>query len=252
MALEESLRELQSRIGPLERLIEVFAGSLDAPKLRHSLSDRGFRYDAPDVRHFCLLKAVRVVSALNAAFELARNGYTQEIAALMRTLIECSKHIEYVLDIDESEEHRSNVQKYVREFFEDSRRDGEAEIKSVLVREGVVNAQLGKTLDKMAEQYGDTQDRIPADKRYWKVSRAFSLYVHARYPECMDLYGGRPGQFHLRGMSGTSKDAENLEQLESFIETASNTFVIIIQQLKLRDLVADDPMVVAWYKSRME
>ena len=99
-----------------------------------SPNEGGFRYDAPDVRHFCLLKAVRVVSALNASFELAKWGYTQEIAALMRILVECTRHIEYVLDPDDSEEHQSNVRKYVREFFEDSRRDTEAEIKGVLMR----------------------------------------------------------------------------------------------------------------------
>jgi hypothetical protein len=30
----------------------------------------------------------------------------------------------------------------------------------------------------------------------------------------MDLYGGRPGQFHLHGMNGTPKEGENLEILQ--------------------------------------
>ena len=63
MALEASLRELQSGISPLERLIEVFAATLESPRLQRNGSLLGFRYEAPDVRHFCLLKAVRVVSS---------------------------------------------------------------------------------------------------------------------------------------------------------------------------------------------
>jgi hypothetical protein len=59
----------------------------------------------------------------------------------------------------------------------------------------------------------------------------------------MDLYGGRPGRFHIHGTKGTLKDAENLAQLESSIETASNTFVVMIQQLQLQDVVEGDPAV---------
>src|ERR1700756_1369845 len=57
---------------------------LAQPRMRRINSDRGYRFDEPTTHHFCLLKAVRVVSALNASIELARRGYTQEIAVLMR------------------------------------------------------------------------------------------------------------------------------------------------------------------------
>ncbi|MGA3310525.1 MAG: hypothetical protein ABSD08_18225 [Xanthobacteraceae bacterium] len=246
MAIEKYLQALESRVAPLERVIELFAASLEEPKLRHH--EIGFRYDAPDIRHFCLIKAVRVVSALNASFELARKGYTQEVATLMRTLVDGGRQIEYVLDSDDSEEHRSNVQKLVREFFEDSGRDSEAEIKSVLVRDKVINEQLGKTLDKIAAQHGDTRNRVPAKELFFKTSRTYSLYVHSRYPECM-VYGGRPGRFHVRGMSGTPKDGENLEQLEVFVTVANTTFILMVQGLNLRALVDSDPMLAEWHRN---
>ena len=117
MLFEAALEGLQARIAVLESVIELFSDLLPAPKLFVSETVRGFRYENPDVRHFCLLKAARTVSALNASLELARKGYTQEIAALMRIVAECTRHIEYVLDIDRSAEHRSNVEKYLRDFF---------------------------------------------------------------------------------------------------------------------------------------
>jgi hypothetical protein len=76
--------------------------------------------------------------------------------------------------------------------------------------------------------------------------------VHAKYPECMDMYGGTPGHFHLKGMGGTPKDIENMEQIASSIETASNAFVILIQQLKLMDLLIDDETLSTWYRERLE
>ena len=71
MSMERFWRALELRIAPLERVVEVFAASLSQPKRYEEELDRGFRYDAPNVRHFCLLKAARVVSALNASVYLA-------------------------------------------------------------------------------------------------------------------------------------------------------------------------------------
>jgi hypothetical protein len=157
-----------------------------------------------------------------------------------------------VLDIDDSETFRSDVRKLVREFFEDLERDPEAEIKSVLVRDKVINEQLGKTLDKMAEIHGDAKIRPPAAKMLFTSSRALSLYVHARYLECMDLYGGRPGRFHLRGMSGTPKDEEIVQVLETFVAVANTTFILMVQGLNLRGLVSGDPILARWYNGWMD
>jgi hypothetical protein len=96
--LAAQLQALRSRVDPLEKLVHAFAERLPAPLRYHSgQRHHGFRYGKPDVRHFCLLKAVRAVSALNAAIELARCGYVQEIAVLIRTVIESTTHIEFVL-----------------------------------------------------------------------------------------------------------------------------------------------------------
>jgi hypothetical protein len=248
MFFENALVALQARVATLEDVIEIFSDLLPAPKLRVSTTERGFGYESPDVRHFCLLKAVRVVSALNAAFELARKGYVQELAALMRILTECTRHIEYVLDADDGEDHQSNVAKYLDEFFDDIERNPEAEIKGVLIRERIVNEQLGKTLDRIAAQYGQAANRIPAAQLLYRSSRAFSFYIHARYPESMDLYGGRPGRWHLRGMSGTPKDRENLAVLDMFTTTASTTFVLMVQGIpELREKVLKKPPLRQWY-----
>jgi hypothetical protein len=188
MLFEGALGGLQARVVILESVIEIFSSLLAPPKLFVSEAAKGFRYEDADVRHFCLLKAARTVSTLNASLELARKGYTQEIAALMRIVTECTRHVDYVLDRDDSAEHKSNVEKYLRDFFEDTQREPQATIKSVLIREKVINEQLGKTLDRISMECGDTAERVPAAQLFHRSSRSFSFYVHARYPEAMDLY----------------------------------------------------------------
>lgn len=251
MSVEKSLQELRLKIDPLERFVLAVADSMAQPGFYSKISDRGFRYESPNLRHFCLLKAVRVVSALNASAELVRCGYTQEFAVLMRTLVECTTHIEYVFDINDAPEHRAAVEEYVKDFFADSERGAGTEVRKAQVPQKKVHESLGRTLDEIAEALGRSEQRRPAAELYWKIYRVYSNYVHAKYPEIMDMYGGRPGRFHLRGMSGTPKDAENLETLRSCIETATNAMVIMIQSLRLCDLVEADRVLKAWYAKRM-
>jgi hypothetical protein len=252
MDIELPLLALQGRVSTLEKVVQLIAGTLDEPVFRQINSDRGFRFEKPDIRHFCVLKAVRVVSALNASIVLAREGYTQEIGVLMRTLAEFATHIEFVLNTDDSEEHRTKVTQYMEAFFADTRRDPEAEIKKAQIPQGAVHASLGKTLDKLAEEQGSTDGRVPAANLYSKIYRIFSNYVHGKYPEIMDCFGGRPGKFHLRGMSGTRKDAENLATIDSFITTASNSLIFIIQGLGMRALLQSDQALARWYSETVE
>src|SRR5258708_903337 len=98
----------------------------------------------------------------------------------------------------------------------------------------------------------ETEGRTPAERLYFDTYRLFSNYVHAKYPECMDLYGGRPGQFHLHGMNGTPKEGENLEILQTFTATLMNCFVRMIQGLNLQRFVEADAVIGTWSKKIFE
>jgi hypothetical protein len=104
MSIEAGLNALQEDVEPLERIIRLFAAKLGAPVLQ--MTPAGFRYSSPDVRHFCLLKAARALSDFNACVELARKGYLQEVCVLIRTMVECTRHLEYVIEPYGSEGHR--------------------------------------------------------------------------------------------------------------------------------------------------
>jgi hypothetical protein len=247
LSIDAALDILSDALDPHERLIRLFAASLGSPIFQESEDERAFRYASPDVRHFCLLKAIRALSATTACIELARKGYAQEIAVLIRTLVECTTHIEFVLEDGDDEKHRAMVQKYVTDFFADQRRNPSAEIRKAQVRQHLVHAALGKSLDAM-EGVAETEGRRPAERLYSNVYRIYSNFVHAKYPECMDLYGGKLGQFHVRGMSGTIKDGENLETLQSFTVTLSICFARMIQRCNLYRFVESDPIIKAWYE----
>src|SRR5271169_6239958 len=86
MTFDNDLERLRERVFPLARFVHAFAASLPTPTMQKR--EHGFRYEQPDYRHFCLLRAARIVSALNASLELTNVSYPQEIGVLLRTIQE--------------------------------------------------------------------------------------------------------------------------------------------------------------------
>jgi hypothetical protein len=134
----------------------------------------------------------------------------------------------------------------IADYFADSFRTPDGKRKRSKMLQGDVHRKIGEQLDKFADK---SIGRKPAEQLYSNVYQTFSYYVHGRYPESMDLYGGIPGRFHLSGMLNTPKDAENLIILDSEITSASLCFMDIVQRLDLRSIVASDAMLTKWYSS---
>jgi len=107
--------------------------------------------------------------------------------------------------------------------LEDAHRPAEPASKKAKLVQKKVHEIVGSRLDKVAlSEGGDGKSRKPADQLLFNIYQIFSYYVHGRYPESMDLYGGRPGRFHLHGMNGTPKDGENIVILEHQMKMGEN------------------------------
>ena len=252
MDMNAALQSLQEELEPLERLLQLFSASLDQPKLVATGDGRSYRYEHPNIRHFCLLKAAVALTTLNAAIELARLGYIFQVNALIRVVVECTTHLEFVVDLSRDAEHVERVEKYIKAYFADYDRDPSVPFQKPPIKQGTVNATIGKTLDEIAAQFEEPEGRKPAAGAYFSVYRAFSNFIHARYPESIDLYGNRPGYFHTHGMSGTRKDEEMIATLEPIIGTTSNVFAHMVSALKQRGLISGDPVVAAWHRDRVK
>ena len=160
-------------------------------------------------------------------------------------------HIEFVLDPSAAAEHRAKVDEYIRLYFADYERDPGAPFQKPPINQRLVNTTIGKTLDDIASQFEEVENRKPAAQAYYGVFRVFSNFVHGRYPETVDLYGGIPGHFHVHGMSGTRKDTEMIETLRPIVGTVSNVFAHMVQGLSLGRFVEADPIIARWYQGRI-
>jgi hypothetical protein len=243
---DREIVRLADRMIPLERFVHGLCDQFEPPFLFRSVDERGFRYESPDFRHFCLLRCCRIVSALNASIGLARLGYTQEIGVLLRTVLEYTSQVEYVLiNRNADGDPTGKAALFVSSFFGDDRRTGpKKDGKRAKLRQEDVHDAIGANLDELNEAAG----RRPASELMSHVYLVFSNYVYGRYPETMDLFGGTPGRFHLNGMRGTPKDEENIETLDTLITSASNCLLQVAQMLRLRSLVSSDKILADWYR----
>jgi hypothetical protein len=251
--LELQLKEFRLRIEPLERFIYALADSLPTPLYYDSGKQHfGFRYGKPDSRHFCLLKGVRAVSGLNAAIELVRSGYTQEFHVLLRTIDEYKTHIQFILhSLDDRGDLTAEAEKYVKEYFADYVRNSADDFKRPRLRQGAIHKSIGSVVKSGVEKTERAEEfkGIAPDELLSNIFLNLSNYVHARYPEVMDLYGGSPLRFHLRGMSGTPKDVENVEMLDTYITSVSLALKLLVQKFNLSTMIGRDAILATWYRN---
>lgn len=241
----KELDRLRDRIEPLARLLHSLTFKLDRPSLVRRGRHRGYRYSQPSLHHFCLLRGARVVSALNASIELANAGYSQEVQTLLRTMVEYTTQIDFMLaSIDKDGALSADAAEFISSYFEDDSRDNPTTGRRTKLAQKSVHEKIGARLDS----FSDDKTKSPAEKLLSSVYMRFSNYVHARYPESMDMYGGMPGRFHVTGMRHTPKDVENLAVLDTMITTASNCFIGMVQDLPLYSLIASDEVLDRWYR----
>ena len=243
----QALDDLRARIYPLARFVHEYAGTFDHPL--KDQAEAGYRFTNPGVGHFCLLRACRVVSALNAMIALGEGGFTQEIGILFRTVYEAYTQIEAAMaQLRKDGAVGGEVATFIADYFGHDKRRNMDQAKRSNLSQRTVNELIGAQLEPFSTIPRDDPEWKSAAERLASLNRVFSNYVHGRYPETMDLYGGIPGRFHLTGMRGTPKDWENLETISTIITSASHCFVSVVQTLDLREMLKHDPMLTEWYR----
>ncbi len=190
---KETVPILESALTALGAQIEEpsFFDDNDYPRFRHREQSNALA---------AYLKAVRIVSALNASLVLLEHGFIEELGVLFRTIDEFLEDIVFLLsphaDGGLSEAQIQFLDEFYREEFSDPKNPFMSEQKRNRVPRRKIYAALGKITGEFVN---------PSDgaELHRTLSQAMSGYVHGAYPHIMELYGGNPPHFHLNGMLGT-------------------------------------------------
>jgi hypothetical protein len=205
-----------------------------------------YRYASKGIREALLQKLARSISGLNAVAVLLTSGYVQEVGVLFRTLDEIHEDILFLATAETNTAKNERHEQYLQAFYADaifSRREGSLEIpKPNMVPRKKIRAHTINTLG----QGINTSQALAAGE---SIGTAYSGYVHAASENIMDMYGGDPPHFYLRGMNGTPRISACARDAENYIYRALMTTIVVAKAFGDRWLVDELYKFLSAYES---
>lgn len=194
-----------------------------------------FRYAERTIHQAIVLKLARVITGLRAVDVLLRSGLLQEQGAICRMLDEINEDIMFlvaaVTNDRVTEMHERYLAAFWAELFEDPVHHSGGLKKPDVPRRRKIHAYVSRVLQGEAEPPSALDD----------ISRVYSGYVHAAASSIMDLYGGNPPRFHLRGMFGSPLMHDHIFDTWNYVYRGLAGFVAASKAF------GDEPLAVALY-----
>jgi hypothetical protein len=196
----------------MERIVNVLSMRVPAPRREPYKDFFVYRYAEKTVYQALVQKLARMVSSLHAATLLMEAGFVQEQAALQRIIDEITEDISFLslsVILGNSEPSHKN---YLEWFFQEEFDPDDAVVTSK-ARATVPRQKIQAYLNRSVNGPKGSSKELDASRT---ISKAYSGYVHAASPQIMDMYGGAPPRFHMRGMHGTERQAEHRADLWNY------------------------------------
>lgn len=193
----------------MERTVHGLARRVPAPQRVPYKDGFVFRHVEKTIHQAIVQKLARMVSTLHAARVLMEHGFVQEQASLQRMLDEIQEDVHFLglgVIFDKSSDLH---QKYLDAFFEEEF-DAETAMASTQKRPMVPRQRIRAWIANTKAAALDPSTGVELSRT---ISKAYSGYVHAASPHIMDMYGGNPPRFHMRGLAGTPRQFEHRADL---------------------------------------
>lgn len=209
----------------MEQTVHELASRVPAPKAVPFKEYVVFRYIEQTVQQAIVQKLARLVSSLRAAEVLMEYGFVQEQAALQRVLDDLQEDIVF-LSFGAMEGTLPEIhEEYLVAFFQEEF-DKDSAVDSTQKRPMVSRKRIHAFLSRVP---GAPKDQSTMVKVARTVSKTYSGYVHAASPQIMDMYGGDPPIFHMRGMLGTERHDEHRADLWNYFYRGTSAFTFAAQ-----------------------
>lgn len=171
------------------------------PTLKGSGKYHWYRFPDDDVLQIIAVKAVRVVSGLNATFRLLEHGFAVEAAVLLRTVDDSIDEITFLIEGHQSGAPTRAQQDFVKHFFEEADESGGG------ARDDRRQPDRVKRKNIQASQgrYLSPGDPDTSRRMVQAIDHGWNGYVHGAYRQSMELYDPNTaaGSFRMDGTHGT-------------------------------------------------
>lgn len=230
MDTDEYLKDVISR---LEALYHKMYQCTELPVFVRDDVYQRFRHETLSDALACYLKGVKIISTLNAALVLLKEGYTQEIGALCRMIDDYCNEIFFLLVPQDGEKFSADQIRFLEDFFQEELDRPDNPLASTQKRSNVPTRKIHSTCAKLSKNEANPSD---AQEILRTVHQAFSGYVHGGYPHIMEMYGGNPPRFHMSGMLGTPRIIEWRNQLKEYVYRTIMVSILVARKLGSSEL----------------
>lgn len=205
----------QPVINCLENAVHALSVSIGKADLINDPNLPRFRYSHLTIQHVCLLRSVRIVSALNALLVLWQKGFVQEMGVLYRTIAEFLNDIMFMLEEYPSATLTPNQQRFIDVFSKEEFEDSSSAILKSVSRNTVPRNKIRSAVSRMLSNGVNPHD---LHEILTTEESSFAGYIHGAYPHIMELYGGDSPKFHMNGMLDTPRIDESRKQIEIYLD----------------------------------
>ncbi len=183
-----------------------------------------FRYVERTAQQAIVQKLARVITGLRAAHLLLRQGLVQEQAVIERVIGELQEDIVFLAyGILKGELTTRLYESYLAGFYQEEFDNPASPIDSTQKRPMVPRRKIQAYLARVEGIIGNPSFNQEVART---LSKAFSGFVHAASPQIMEMFGGNPPHFHVRGMLGTPRIREYEHDIWNYFDRGMGTFAI--------------------------
>ena len=192
---------LELALDTMEVVVHQLAALVPHPRFVKLRGHQYFRYEEKSIQQAIVQKLARMVSTLRAAYLLLDHGFVQEVGALQRILDELQADVIFLrTGVDDlTDLHRKYLSAFYEEEFDAEDALGSTQKRPMIPRKKI-HAHNARQYAKLPAKALDPSRGSELQRTLLKT---YSGYVHAASPHIMDMYGGIPPRFHMKGLRGT-------------------------------------------------
>ncbi len=196
----------------MEETLHLLASRVPQPKQVPLMDSFAYRYAEKSLHQALVQKLARLISGLHSARLLMEHGFVQEQASLQRMLDEIEEDITFLSFSVIFNDFTPLHQEYLDAFYEEEF-DGKTVIDSTQRRPMIPRKKIRAYIARVGKSGPDPSSLAKATRT---ISKTYSGYVHAASPQIMDIYGGNPPRFHVRGVQGTMRHDEHRKDIWNY------------------------------------
>ncbi|MCX8502210.1 MAG: hypothetical protein ORO03_11075 [Alphaproteobacteria bacterium] len=246
MSLEDYIA---ATLGRLEAQYHAMTTAFEPPIIVKDGSMAWFRYEKQSDVLLCFLKGVKLVSTLNAALVLLRQGYALEVGALCRMADDFCFEIMFMIKTLDGDKPSKDQERFFHEFFQEEFENPDHPLSSSQIRDSVPRRKIFAAFGQLAKEELNPSD---AQTTLMTIHRTFSGYVHGAYPHIMEMYEGKSARFRMSGMSNTRREAEWRVQLTMYVYRAIMASELVSRKLGLKDIERSIRELLVEYETQLE